>query len=258
MIVADRMIVASDLSEAWADALAYLLEEAPAQRAVNLNIRIAEPTMEDPSIRAFADRLLADLGLQDAATVANTIFPAEWALDLPEPAELAADYREHYPLIKSMGNSGGTYFGRLTSYPGLEKGDTIDQLTTNVEKLRQGKRSGKLFRSIYEFNVYSAAHDRKKRRGFPCLAHVGMHLDNEERLHATAVYRSHDVVEKGYGNYLGLGGLLAYVAQASDLEFGELEVVAGGSFFEAPLRVLRERREELFALRDGPSFQRGG
>lgn len=258
MIVADRMIVATDLSEAWADALAYLLEDASGQRAVNLNIRIEEPTKEDAGIRAFVDRLLGDLEMQDASTVANTIFPAEWALDLPEPGELAADYREHYPMIKSMGNPGGTYFGRLVAYPGAEKGQTIDQLTTNVEKLRKGKGRGPLYRSVYEFSVYSAAKDRNKRRGFPCLAHVGLHLDGEDRLHATALYRSHDVVEKGYGNYLGLGGLLAYVAQASDLEFGELEVIAGGSFFAASSRAVCERRDELFALRDRPSPQRGG
>jgi thymidylate synthase len=258
MIVADRMILAPSLSEAWADALAYLLESAPEQRAVNLNIRIEEPTKEEPHIRAFADRLLADLKMQDAATVANTIFPAEWGLDLPEPAELAADYRDHYPMIKSMGNSGGTYFGRLVAYPDRETGGTIDQLTTTVEKLRKGKKTGPFYRSIYEFNIYSAGHDRNKRRGFPCLAHVGLHLDGEDRLHATALYRSHDVVEKGYGNYLGLGGLLAYVARASDLNFGELEVIAGGSFFGAPLRSVRAKRDELFALLDRPSPHRGG
>jgi thymidylate synthase len=252
------MIVASDLSEAWVDALAYLLEDAPKRRAVNLNIRIADPTKEDPRTREFADRLLSDLNMQDAATVANTIFPAEWALDLPEPGELAADYREHYPMIKSMGNPGGTYFGRLVAFPGREKGETIDQLTINVEKLRQGRERGPLYPSIYEFNVYSATHDRRKRRGFPCLAHVSLHLDGEDRLHGTALYRSHDVVEKGYGNYLGLGGLLAYVAQASGFEFGELEVIAGGSFFGVAIRVLRERRDELLALRDRPSFQPGG
>jgi thymidylate synthase len=252
------MIVASNVSEAWADALFFLLEDAPGRRAVNLNIRIEEPTEEDPQIRSFVDRLLSDLKMQDADTVANTIFPAEWGLDFPEPAELAADYREHYPMIKSMGNPRGTYFGRLVAYPGSEKGETIDQLTYNVDKLRTGKKKGRLYKSTYEFNVYSAALDRKPQRGFPCLAHVGLHLDGEDRLHGTALYRSHDVVEKGYGNYLGLGGLLAYVAQASDLEFGELEVIAGGAFFEASARAVRERRDELFALRDRPSPQRGG
>jgi thymidylate synthase len=258
MIVADRMIVASNLSEAWADALAYLLEDAPGRRAVNLNIRIEDPTEEDPQIRTFVDRLLGDLEMQDADTVANTIFPAEWGLDLPEPAAQAADYREHYPMIKNMGNPGGTYFGRLVAYPGRGEEETIDQLATTVEKLRKGKKDGPLYPSIYELNVYSAAHDRNKRRGFPCLAHLGLHLDGQDRLHATALYRSHDIVEKGYGNYLGLGGLLAYVAQASELEVGELEVIAGGSFFGASVRGVRERRDELFALRDRPSPQRGG
>lgn len=249
MIVAERTIVAPNASVGWADALAYLIDHRP-HHAVNLTIRVDNPLAEDNAIRALADELLGGLGLQDLTEVANTIFPFDWAADFPEPAELGADYREHYAFLRSLGSPFGTYFGRIVAYP--EGGETIDQLSANVAKLRDAQERKRVYKSVYEFNIYSSARDRRKDRGFPCLAHIGMHIGTDERLHATAQYRSHDVVAKGYGNYLGLGGLLAYVAQATGREPGELLVVAGAAFFDAPVSRLRDARARLEPLRASP------
>lgn len=247
MIIADRTVIASNLSVAWADALAYLFDNKP-HSAINLTIRIEDPLVEDPAIRGLADELLVKLGLQDIPEVANTIFPADWAADFPDPKTLGADYREHYEFLQSLGSPQGTYFGRIVAYPDPDSKEAIDQLHANVEKLKAGGRK-RVYKSVYEFNIYSAARDHKKERGFPCLAHVGMHIGPDERLHATAQYRSHDVVAKGYGNYLGLGGLLGYVAKAAAREPGELLVVAGGAFFDVGVGDLRDARSLLEPLR---------
>lgn len=250
MIVTDRSIAAPNLSIAWADALSCLLD-ADQHAAVNLTLRIDDPLSEDPEIRAVADRLLNDVDLQEITEVANTIFPAEWAADLPSPAQLAADYREHYEFLRQLdrANARGTYFGRIVAYPDLETSETVDQLTENVRKLCRGREQRRLYGSVYQFNVYHAGKDRKVSRGFPCLAHVGMHVDAAGRLNGTAQYRSHDVVAKGYGNYLGLGGLLGYVAAAAQLPVGELLVIAGGAFFGAPVARVQEARQTLDPLR---------
>jgi thymidylate synthase len=248
MIVADRIIVAPNISVAWADAVACLADRRP-HRSVNLTIRIEDPLSEDPRIRAVADEAVADLELQEIAEVANTIFPSEWALDFADPAELAADYREHYEFIRGLGNTFGTYFGRMVAYPDPTRSATVDQLTKNVQKLRKGTARRRIYSSIYEFNIYSAVTDSNKERGFPCLAHLGMHVGPDQRLSATAQYRNHDVVAKGYGNYLGLGGLLGYVARATDHEPGELLVVAGGASFEASVTAVRATRVKLEPFR---------
>lgn len=216
--------------------------------AVNLVLRIDDPLREEVTVREIADQMLADLKLQEIREVANTIFPSEWAADLPNSAELAADYREHYSLLRRIdkANLRGTYFGRLVAYPG-EGDETIDQLTENVRKLSKGRERGRVYHSIYQFNVYHPAKDLNVSRGFPCLAHVGMHVDSDGRLNATAQYRSHDVVSKGYGNYLGLGGLLGYVAQAAQLPVGELLVIAGGAFLSGSVRTLQKARPALEA-----------
>ena len=46
-------------------------------------------------------------------------------------------------------------------------------------------------------------------------------------LHMVAHYRSQYMIQRAYGNYLGLGRLLAYVAENAGIEPGELMVVAG-------------------------------
>jgi thymidylate synthase len=63
--------------------------------------------------------------------------------------------------------------------------------------------------------------------GFPCLSHCSFQLDRSGTLHAMAHYRSHLMVERAYGNYLGLGRLMAYIASQAGLETGELTVTAG-------------------------------
>jgi thymidylate synthase len=50
---------------------------------------------------------------------------------------------------------------------------------------------------------------------------------DHNHLHLVAHYRSQYLVQRGYGNYLGLGRLLGYVAEATGLLAGELMVVAG-------------------------------
>lgn len=118
-----------------------------------------------------------------------------------------------------------------------------------MSKLLKAQARGRVYKSVYEFNIFSASNDRNKRRGFPCLAHIGLHIGIDDRLHATAQYRSHDVLAKGYGNYLGLGGLLGYVAQATRRDPGELLVVTGGAFFVGSPARLKSTRARLEPLR---------
>ena len=79
--------------------------------------------------------------------------------------------------------------------------------------------------------VYDPAHDRNKRMGFPCLSLLSFHL-HRERVHLAAHYRNHTFVERAYGNYVGLGGLLSYVAAQSSWPPGEMFVVSGHAELE--------------------------
>jgi hypothetical protein len=45
--------------------------------------------------------------------------------------------------------------------------------------------------------------------------------------------------ERAYGNYLGLGRLLAYIAHQAELGCGTLTVVAGHARLDGPITQLR-------------------
>lgn len=231
-IVDDRYVTASNLSEGWLEAV-RLLHATKGEKAVHLIVRIAHPQDEVAEIRTAAQRLVDDWNtshtkeMPDVETTRNTIFPAAWARRTDGPEELAAYYRERYNkdgLLGFNNNGRGTYFGRIVAYPrgrdapGDQLNETIRKLSVELE--HKGPKS-----SRYEINVYSEAHD-KSPMSFPCLAHLSVHLCDGQ-IHLQAVYRNESLVDRGYGNYLGLAQLQAYIAEHSGAEPGELMITAG-------------------------------
>jgi len=61
-----------------------------------------------------------------------------------------------------------------------------------------------------------------------------------------AHYRSQYLIQRGYGNYLGLSRLLCYVCRTADLRVGQLMVVAGSVRVDAPkYQIVHLRRRAL-------------
>jgi hypothetical protein len=236
---------ARTVSEAWLGAI-EVVDALPNDHAFHLCVHIAEPTVEIASVREIVDALLEKLRRPPIDEVRNTLFPAALAKRYPEPAELAARYRDRiYPKLKKLdrANQPGTYFLRMVddpSHPGL-----VDQLSAAVDKLRDS-HTGKRWKARYEVDmsygldlgIYKHDKDERKTRSFPCLSFCSFQLD-ENRVHMTANYRSQYLVQRAYGNYLALGQLLAYVASAAGYEPGELLVVAGHATIDAPVSSVR-------------------
>ena len=65
----------------------------------------------------------------------------------------------------------------------------------------------------------------RRMRGFPCLTHLDLTL-HDGTLHCTAVYRHQYLIEKAYGNLVGLGALLTFLCQQGGCSMGELVVHA--------------------------------
>lgn len=250
MTLAQDVICGATVSEAWLNAI-EAVNAAPQRRLFHLSTRIADPVTEQPRIRAAADRLLQDLGLDPVKTVANTIFPAGMAATASGPGELAERYRKAYPVLRRMhpANKRGTYFGRIVSHP-TARGDH-DQLADLIRRLNTELRTPGPKSARYETNisgpgepvsdaedpsiaefadagpvhVYAPGRDRSPM-GFPCLSFCSFQLDGDT-LHMIAQYRYQYLTQRGYGNYLGLGRLLGYVSNTVSLNPGQLLVVAG-------------------------------
>lgn len=244
-----------NLSSAWLETC-RAVSGLPEWRAFHHVTRIAHPTVENPAIRQAIDELLSEYDLDPVETVSNTIFPAAMAKRCETPAQLAERYRRAYPRIKKFpGNDKGTYFGRIVAYP-HGKNQQYDQLNRLLEKFQTERSTRGPMSARYEVSLECPESDalgtndagqvpvsvsakevtgtasivvpinNTARMRFPCLSMCSFQLDGEH-IHMVAHYRSHYLIQRAYGNYLGLGRILGYVARETGLAVGELMVVAG-------------------------------
>ncbi len=261
MSIVQETFRGESISDAWLHSVAAA-SELPGRDGglFHLVTRIDDPIQEEPRIRAAADSLLSALDLDPIETVANTIFPAQMASTSRDHDHLAERYRGSYEIIRRLhpGNRNGTYFGRLVKYPSA--GGDRDQLADLIRRLNTelGTRRPKSAR--YEVNV-SAPEDPRvldpprqqlsaavpvyadgqdtSAMGFPCLSFCSFQLDHGS-LHMVAHYRSQYLIQRGYGNYLGLGRLLGYVCDVTGLRPGQLMVIAAAATVDAPkFRIAR-------------------
>lgn len=246
---------ATNVSSAWLEALCALNALAPHRSSLHTVVTIDDPTGEDIDIRNSnkVERLLLGLDMQPIETVSNTIFPAQMAATSRDHEDLVRRYRAIYPLLRSRWhkNNHGTYFGRLVAYPAAHHAGGYDQLGEVIRKIGIEHARGSAKTALYEaviaepgelassdgedqpgtlssaLSIFAPVQDKLPVGGFPCLSHCSFQLDRDGRVHALAQYRSQYLVQRGYGNYLGLGRLLAYVCEQTQLEPGQLTVTAG-------------------------------
>jgi hypothetical protein len=255
-----RVIEEDNLSLAWLGATSHLLDRQG--RDVNLVVCIAKPLAEDAHVSQTLDSFLSEHGEQGIVTVANTVFPQS----LYQP-QLGGEAREHlyqsyaraYRVARRhRSNQSGTYFHRLVEWPG--KDGPVNQLEHVILSLQRELRRGH-HSSIYElglsvvemipegepsegggssFDLRIQMPGRDKRlRGFPCLSHISLTL-MKGRLHMSALYRNQHFIRKAYGNYVGLGRLLAFLCCEAGCEPGELVCVA--SHADAEVSAFGRRR----------------
>ncbi len=267
MTLAQDQVHGTTMSEAWLNAV-QVVDAAPQRRLFHLVTRINDPVTEEPRIRNAADILLRDLDLAPVDTVANTIFPAGLAATSAGPGELAQRYRRMYPVVRRLhkSNRKGTYFGRIVAHPAAD--GERDQLADLIERLSTEMRTPGPKSARYEVNisgagelartaevcpmaepadggpihVYAAGRDTSPM-GFPCLSFCSFQLD-ADTLHMIAQYRYQYLVERGYGNYLGLGRLLGYVCAAVGLHPGQLTIIAGVAAVDSAARYRIARLTE--------------
>ncbi|MDG4750275.1 hypothetical protein O7630_04940 [Micromonospora sp. WMMD718] len=243
-------VQAPDVSTAWLSAAAQL-DAQPRREAFHAVVHIDDPVAENPETRTAVDEILRSGNLQTIETVANTIFPAGIAASSQNHAELVERYLRILPVLRRFPKNerGATYFSRLIHYP--TKNGPFDQIGAVIDRVGIERRTPGPRRARYEVGIaggddsqttatqiYAPGTDNSPM-AFPCLSHCSFQFDTTERLHLLATYRSQYLLERGYGNYLGLGRLLAYVAQQTNLQVGQLTVVAGLVRLENPILPVR-------------------
>jgi len=214
------LLPASDCSRGWLFAVWHLLQCRG--DCFNLVTEIENPTVEHAGIRQLVDQFLEAMGKKPVDEVANTIFPESLYFPAMGRDSLYQNYEIAWPLIELF-NKWGTYFYRMMHWE--EGGKPLNQLEDTINKLQETLSGKPKYRSIYEVSIYRPQSDRWIRRGSPCLSHLSFKLYGGQ-LHLTAVYRNQFYIERAYGNFIGLGRLMEFVARESESEIGSLTCIA--------------------------------
>lgn len=243
------------------------VDAASQQKLFHTLTRVTRPGEETDYIRQAADRLLLSRRMPSIETVANTIFPAAMVSHCRSHDELVDRYRASYPTLRRFpGNGAGTYFGRMVAYPGGVEGEAFDQLGKIIDRLRQQLTQSATMSTPYQVNLETAgsadvanadggngefgpddagvpaapvyALTDNLIRGFPCMSFVHFQTDGHN-LHAYAHYRYEYLIEKGYGNYLGLARLQRYIADQVALNAGVLTISTGRAQVDATSTQVR-------------------
>jgi len=229
------LVSGNTVSHAWLAAVRHLQDTASGQCS-NLAVSMRNPTTEDAAIRRELDTFIRASRprhpIPKIETVAGTIFPA--AFYRPAAADPQRHLYEWEAKIRAVvrkhpENRHGTYFERLVAYPG-KNDETFNQLHHILERLRSAAAHGWRHANFYELAVFHAERDSYPV-GFPCLSHISVTLV-DGRLDATALYRNQFFVARAYGNFVGLGLLLSFLAIESGFELGELLCVASHAKLE--------------------------
>jgi hypothetical protein len=240
----DAVVSSGNLSVAWAQAFLRVFNARGGELPHPLLLSITEfndqhEPIENGEIRSCLDETIAAINkssdkhkIQGVSATASTIFPHMcWSPRSARPAaELFAHYRDRvYPRLKKICslNSHGTYFLRMIDCPSTRPdGSHVNQLETIIEWWRRDQANGKRTRrSAMQVSIYDPPrdHNGSGQGGFPCLQQVSFGW-NEHGLVLSAYYPTEWIFDRGYGNYLGLCQLGAFMAHEMALPLARVNV----------------------------------
>jgi thymidylate synthase len=195
--------------DAWRSAVDIIVASAGCELQ-DLVVGINEPSAIDDSwLKQFDPRPHG--GKDNPSDVANTIFPTRtW-----KNSQNRSEFYERYTRAHSRSQSPrwGTYFLRLINF-----GDpAVNQLEAAIHAISDWKNTPK---SAICFHLASPHLDSLVPLGSPCLQAIQLHVS--DTIDFSVFYRNHDYFNKALPNFIGLGRLLAFVAEESGKEVGRI------------------------------------
>lgn len=225
-------ISASNLSLGWAAVLDRLAQPGvDAISPLSLSITGFDENgvaTEVPAIRAALDELLSAKDKREVENVAWTIFPQRyWMMAQGDRAAFFDMFREAFPRIQefnAQNNKRGSYFQRMVDFEG--GGEGFNQLAWILDEYHRNP-SGR--RSKWQATTFDPYRDMltTAQLEFPCLQQVSFTFSGDDGLVVNAFYATQQLVHKGYGNYLGLARLGAFMASQMHRRLERLNVFVG-------------------------------
>lgn len=148
-------------------------------------------------------------------TSASTIFPETLWNPQKSRDDLYERYMKLWPRIKRCnGNQYGTYFKRMISFQAKSESGTTTQPINQLEDLIIAMNQPKMRASRMQLVIVDPSQDMTNQalRGFPCLQQVSFVPLDDKNLMIGGAYATQYLVNRAYGNYLGLYRLGQFVA----------------------------------------------
>jgi thymidylate synthase len=220
-------ILSDTSAEAWLKVMEHLLN-CEGGKDFNLIVSIQDPCREIPEATSIVDDLASSLELKSSMENANAIWPAFFARPGRQAEAVFADIDRFVigTIKKACKNRHDSYVERLVAWRGFEQGEAVPQLQNVLSRLKSEVKNHAPKSSSYEMSIFSPRLD-SGYMSFPCLSHLSAKYDHRRGLvHLTALYRNHTFLSHAYGNYLGLGRLMAFICAETNTRPGELVSVS--------------------------------
>lgn len=225
-------LAADNLSVGWGLVLNALAQPG-VTRLAPLTLSVtgfddAGVAQEIPAIRDAVDAFLEAQGKRDTENVAWTIFPQrDWEIAQGDREAFFDVYVESFQRVQSFNarnNRRGSYFQRLVDLNGEGRGpNQLKWLLDEYDEHPKARRTSK-----FQATTFDPVRDHTSagQLEFPCLQQISFTME-DGNLQLNAFYATQQIARKGYGNYLGLSRLGAFVASQMGLRFSQLNVFVG-------------------------------
>ncbi len=241
MAIEQCIPASTNLSVAWAQAFLSVMQRGVSELSplvVTVDNIHDGIVAENPAIRDAVDFHLRKLRLQSCHTVANTIFPESmWNSATSNDAEsLFKRFERAWPrLSRCRANRRGSYFRRLTAFQPQGVETSFNQLEHIIETFKRGNHR----RSALQGVIFDPTrdHNHSRRQLFPCLHQVAFAHTKSNGLIVTGFYAKQYLVERAYGNYLGLCRLGRFMAKQMGLTFDRMVCIASIAELGEPNKI---------------------
>lgn len=257
----DEIIHGSDVAEVWTRLFARAMEpgcDHLGPTMVRIRTDDARQMVEsDSPVRSAIDAVLRVAGSPRVKETASLIFPySPWRAKLSDIDALTTWYvGEFMPRLKVIAPSQfrHTYFERMVDFDGTGTSDSsgnnqlkfiLDRCAETSERRTHFRQSG-LQVSIFDPR---RDHTRSAQKNFPCLQQLGFYFLEDGSLGLSAYYPTQVIVERAYGNYLGLCQLGVFMAHQLEVPFREFVCFVGSPRLNFKKKDLRELESQLLAL----------
>lgn len=212
-----HLIQSNNCLTAWRDVCSHIIQDG---EGFNLLVQIDEPLNYTSAqlSEITSSGVISSTALSD---VINTIFPVK--LHSRSATLTNQQFYDRHEAIYLKGKKihrknrsrWGNYFLRFTKF-GTNK---LNQLQPIIDGINNRTNDQK---ACYIMHVSSIEQDNNTRIiGNPCLQYVQFGVYNNT-LNLSAVYRNHDFLNKGLGNYIGLSKLLEFVCNETGSTMGSI------------------------------------